>query len=174
MTGLKFLKFKWKLEKPWSVWYKRFNVSRPLIDGGVKGQLVLVTAIQGFLAFDGFVFFHISDAFDQKNNRVVIERQQGGGVAGTDAGGLATGISLALVNTLLGLGLAIVGLGFFGLCRNRVDSLTVQATVQVLDLLEYFRPTPAGIQGIDAQRPYRSSAVAGRLPKTSPGTPKAK
>ncbi len=99
---------------------------------------------------------------------------QGGGVAGTDAGGLATGISLALVNTLLGLGLAIVGLGFFGLCRNRVDSLTVQATVQVLDLLEYFRPTPAGIQGIDMQRPYRSSTSAGRLPKTSPGTPKAK
>jgi len=61
---------------------KRFNVSRPLIDGGVKGQLVLVAAIQGFLAFDGFVFFYISDAFDQKNNRVVIERQQGGGVAG--------------------------------------------------------------------------------------------
>ena len=66
---------------------------------------------------------------------------QGGGEAGTDAGGLATGISLALVNTLLGLGLAIVGLGFFGLCRNRVDSLTTQATVQVLDLLEYFRPS---------------------------------
>ena len=64
----------------------------------------------------------------------------GGGEAGTDAGGLATGISLALVNTLLGLALAIVGLGFFGLCRNRVDSLTTQATVQVLDLLEYFRP----------------------------------
>lgn len=72
---------------------------------------------------------------------------RGGGEAGTDAGGLATGISLALVNTLLGLALAIVGLGFFGLCRNRVDSLTTQATVQALDLLEYFRPA----SGSDAQ-----------------------
>lgn len=72
---------------------------------------------------------------------------QGGGAAGADAGGLATGIALALVNTLLGLGLAIVGLGFFGVCRNRVDSLTVQATVQVLDLLEYFRPVPEASTG---------------------------
>ncbi len=67
---------------------------------------------------------------------------RGGGMAGTDAGGLATGIALALVNTLLGLGLAIIGLGFFGVCRNRVHSLTVRATVQALDLLEYFRPVP--------------------------------
>ena len=95
---------------------------------------------------------------------------QGGGVAGTDAGGLATGISLALVNTLLGLGLATIGLGFFGLCRNRVDSLTVQATVQVLDLLEYFRPVPTGTQGVDMQRPHRPSAMAGKPAKTSPGT----
>jgi len=78
---------------------------------------------------------------------------QGGGVAGTDAGGLAIGISLALVNTLLGLGLAIVGLGFFGVCRNRVDSFTTQATVLVLDLLEYFRPAPAVPHGVEPSRP---------------------
>src|SRR5262249_22077864 len=66
---------------------------------------------------------------------------RGGGEAAADAGGLARGISLALVNTLLGLGVAIVGLLFFGVCRNRIESLTVQATVQVLDLLEYFRPS---------------------------------
>jgi hypothetical protein len=42
---------------------------------------------------------------------------------------------------MLGLALAIIGLGFFGVCRNRVDQLTVEATVQVLDLLEYFRPS---------------------------------
>lgn len=66
---------------------------------------------------------------------------RGGGEAAADAGGLARGISLALVNTLLGLGVAIVGLLFFGICRNRIESLTVQATVQVLDLLEYFRPS---------------------------------
>ena len=68
---------------------------------------------------------------------------QGGGEAGADAGGLASGISLALVNTLLGLILAIIGLGFFGWCRNRIDNLTIHATVQVLDLLEYFRPAAA-------------------------------
>jgi biopolymer transport protein ExbB len=99
---------------------------------------------------------------------------QGGGVAGTDAGGLAIGISLALVNTLLGLGLAIIGLGFFGVCRNRVDSLTVQATVQVLDLLEYFRPVPTASQAVDTQRPYRPSAMAGKpapLPTANPGSP---
>lgn len=63
----------------------------------------------------------------------------GGGESG--AGGLARGISLALVNTLLGLSLAVVGLGFFGVCRNRIDSMTVHATVEALDLLEYFRPS---------------------------------
>lgn len=92
---------------------------------------------------------------------------EGGGVAGTGAGGLATGISLALVNTLLGLALAIVGLGFFGLCRNRVDSLTVQATVQVLDLLEYFRPVPAVPQGMESPR----LATPGASPPPTPAMP---
>jgi len=67
----------------------------------------------------------------------------GGGEAASDAGALAEGISLALVNTLLGLILAVIGMGFFGWCRNRLDALSVQATVQVLDLLEYFRPRPS-------------------------------
>jgi biopolymer transport protein ExbB len=62
----------------------------------------------------------------------------GGGQAG--AGDLAGGISMALVNTAAGLALAILGIGFFGFCRNRIESLTVAATVEVLDLLEYFRP----------------------------------
>ncbi|HVP10495.1 MAG TPA: MotA/TolQ/ExbB proton channel family protein [Phycisphaerae bacterium] len=56
---------------------------------------------------------------------------------------LAGGISLALVNTFLGLLVAIVSLGFFGLCRNRVDAMTVAAHAAVLDLLEYFRPGAA-------------------------------
>lgn len=60
-----------------------------------------------------------------------------------NASRLSHGISLALVNTLLGLALAIVGMFFFGVCRNRVDSLTVEATYEVLDLLEYFRPAGA-------------------------------
>jgi biopolymer transport protein ExbB len=65
-----------------------------------------------------------------------------GAAGGAGGGGLAMGISKALVNTLAGLALAIVGIGFFGLCRNRIESLTVAATVDVLDLLEYFRPAP--------------------------------
>jgi biopolymer transport protein ExbB len=65
----------------------------------------------------------------------------GGGQAG--AGDLAGGISKALVNTLLGLALAIVAIGFFGVCRNRIESLTVAGTVDALDLLEYFRPAGA-------------------------------
>lgn len=66
-----------------------------------------------------------------------------GGQAG-GAGELARGISLALVNTLLGLMLAIVGLGFFGVCRNRIESFTTHAAVETLNLLEYFRPAPSG------------------------------
>ena len=84
---------------------------------------------------------------------------EGGGAAGADAGGLATGIALALVNTLLGLALAIVGLGFFGVCRNRVHSLTVRATVQVLDLLEYFRPVPTPASS-EASRPASVGTAA--------------
>jgi biopolymer transport protein ExbB len=97
---------------------------------------------------------------------------EAGGVAGTDAGGLAIGISLALVNTLLGLGLAIVGLGFFGLCRNRVDSLTVQATVQVLDLLEYFRPAPVAPPAAEPRAPPPGRPpTTGAVPPPSPAMP---
>lgn len=66
-----------------------------------------------------------------------------GASGGAGGGELAGGISKALVNTLLGLALAILGIGFFGLCRNRIESLTVGATVDTLDLLEYFRPSPS-------------------------------
>lgn len=56
---------------------------------------------------------------------------------------LAGGISLALVNTFLGLALAIVALGFFGVCRNRVDRWTGDARTAAMSILEYFRPGPA-------------------------------
>lgn len=62
---------------------------------------------------------------------------------------LAGGISLALVNTFLGLGVAIVALGFFGVCRNRVDSLTVAAHAAATDLIEYFRPASVGGPSIE-------------------------
>ncbi len=81
-----------------------------------------------------------------------------GGQAG--AGDLATGISKALVNTLLGLALGIVGLGFFGVCRNRIESLTVSATVEALDLLEYFRAAPGGARPAEQRGGAAAAEVA--------------
>jgi len=78
----------------------------------------------------------------------------GGGQGGSQ---LAGGISKALVNTLLGLSLAILGIGFYGLCRNRIEAQTVGATVDALDLLEYFRPAPTG--GRPTTAPPASSAA---------------
>lgn len=78
----------------------------------------------------------------------------GGGEAG--AGELAKGISLALANTLLGLSLAVVGIGSFGICRNRIDSYTVEATVESLDLLEYFRPAAAPGRSSESKKASRT------------------
>jgi len=76
---------------------------------------------------------------------------------------LAGGISLALVNTFLGLSVAIVSLGFFGICRNRVDTLTVAAHAAVLDVLEYFRPAPFAVPPPTAAMtpPIATGAVPG-------------
>ncbi len=57
---------------------------------------------------------------------------------------LAGGISLALVNTFLGLAVAIISLGFFGVCRSRVDAFTTVTHAAAVDLLEYFRPITVG------------------------------
>lgn len=98
-----------------------------------------------------------------------------------DAGGapnaskLSHGISLALVNTLLGLALAIVGMFFFGVCRNRVDSLTVEATYEVLDLLEFFRPANAGgASAAEAPRPAPPRPASTPAPASTvlPAAPK--
>lgn len=88
------------------------------------------------------------------------------GAAGGSGGQLATGISKALVNTLAGLALAIVGIGFYGVCRNRIDGMTVSATVQVLDLLEYFRPAPT------TSRPAPASAGSDSAASGSTATSK--
>ena len=77
---------------------------------------------------------------------------------------LAGGISLALVNTFLGLLVAIVALGFFGICRNRVDALTVTAHAAAMDLLEYFRP--ANISAPAAN--HESTKPEGQTPKAAP------
>lgn len=69
---------------------------------------------------------------------------------------LAGGIALALVNTLLGLALAVIALGFFGVFRNRVDALTVAASAAAMDLIEFFRPTASSA----ASPPSRMSRLA--------------
>jgi biopolymer transport protein ExbB len=65
---------------------------------------------------------------------------------------LAGGISLALVNTFLGLAVAIISLGFFGVCRSRVDAFTTSAHAAVVDLLEYFRPITVGAASVSLAR----------------------
>lgn len=102
----------------------------------------------------------------------------GGLGGGTDASALAKGISEALVNTALGLILAIVGLSAYGVCRNRIEGLTVGATVDVLNLLEYFRPaspvTPRGAapppRGSTKAPPPRPPGMAG-APAPTPAPP---
>jgi biopolymer transport protein ExbB len=101
---------------------------------------------------------------------IIAFKDLGGGGGAANAGELARGISLALVNTLLGLALAIVGLGFFGWCRNRVDSFTVAATVEVLDLLEYFRPLPIGTEPRGATAPASAPSLSA---PPAPGVPGA-
>lgn len=100
---------------------------------------------------------------------IIAFKNLGGAGGAANAGDLARGISLALVNTLLGLALAIVGIGFFGWCRNRVDALTVQATVDALDLLEYFRPAPAG--AVAAAAPAAPAAATRTAPLPSATAP---
>ncbi len=52
---------------------------------------------------------------------------------------LASDIGVALVTTLLGLGVAIPALAVYGLMRNRIDSLSSEAVVAVQELLSGFR-----------------------------------
>jgi len=61
-----------------------------------------------------------------------------GGTA--DPADLADSIGIALVTTLLGLGVAIRSLAVYAMMRNRVDSLTSEAMVAAQDLISRFRP----------------------------------
>ncbi len=92
----------------------------------------------------------------------------GGGEASGGAGDLARGISLALVNTMLGLILAVIGLGFFGVCRNRIDALTTRSLVEVLNLLEYFRPAPGATRPAEL-RPAEVRSAEPRTFEARPG-----
>lgn len=72
---------------------------------------------------------------------------------------LAGGISLALVNTFLGLSLAVLALGMFGVCRNRVEAMCDEVSTTVHELLEHVRPA-AGGEIPAAPRPPRVEPAA--------------
>lgn len=88
------------------------------------------------------------------------------------ADNLAGGISTALVSTFLGLIVAIMAMFFFGICRNRVDSLTVAAHAAAVDILEYFRPAQF-LPGQPGSAPMiGNSTPAPSSPLTAPPLPK--
>ena len=57
---------------------------------------------------------------------------------------LANGVGIALVTTLLGLGVAIPALAAYAIMRNRIDALTSEAMVACQDLISTFRPGKDG------------------------------
>ncbi|KKN66457.1 hypothetical protein LCGC14_0471140, partial [marine sediment metagenome] len=57
-----------------------------------------------------------------------------------DATSIAGPIGIALVTTLLGLGVAIPALTFFAILRNRIDAITSEAMVICQELISTFRP----------------------------------
>jgi len=68
----------------------------------------------------------------------IVETQQ------VDATAIAGPIGIALVTTLLGLGVAIPSLTFFAILRNRIDSTTSEAMVICQELISTFRPAGRG------------------------------
>lgn len=55
---------------------------------------------------------------------------------------LAESIGIALVTTLLGLGIAIPALAIYAVMRNRIDALSSEAMVSAQTLIATFRPSP--------------------------------
>jgi biopolymer transport protein ExbB len=55
---------------------------------------------------------------------------------------LANSIGIALVTTLLGLGVAIPALSVFSIMRNRIDALSSEAMMISEELISTFRPAP--------------------------------
>jgi biopolymer transport protein ExbB len=81
---------------------------------------------------------------------------------------LALGISEALINTMLGLMLAVPCLAAFGILRTMVDRLTVQGALESEELLLLIKPVEA--------RPAAAVARAGAVPQPAaivrkPGLP---
>ena len=55
---------------------------------------------------------------------------------------LAYSIGIALVTTLIGLGIAIPSLAVFAIMRNRIDALSTEAVMSAQELIAPFRPAP--------------------------------
>ncbi|MGE3182106.1 MAG: MotA/TolQ/ExbB proton channel family protein [Phycisphaerae bacterium] len=90
------------------------------------------------------------------------------GGSGSSADELGNGISKALVNTALGLVLAIIGLAFYGVCRNRIGTLTDASTVETLNLLEYFRPSAHVSRAMPPARASAKAAPPRPVPSPAP------
>lgn len=58
-----------------------------------------------------------------------------------DPSALAGDIGIALVTTLLGLGVSIPALSVYAIMRNRIDALTSEAVLTAQELISTFRPT---------------------------------
>ncbi|MBN1941847.1 MAG: MotA/TolQ/ExbB proton channel family protein [Phycisphaerae bacterium] len=58
-----------------------------------------------------------------------------------DPKALAGDIGVALVTTLLGLGVSIPALSIYAIMRNRIDALTSEAILAAQELISTFRPT---------------------------------
>lgn len=66
---------------------------------------------------------------------------------------LAGGIGTALTTTFWGLVVAIPALAGYAIIRNRIDELTMEATLRAEEMLNLFRPKSASQSGATASKP---------------------
>ena len=81
---------------------------------------------------------------------------QAGGIP--DPANLAGDIGVALVTTLLGLGVAIPALAVYAIMRNRIDMLSSEAMITAQELITNLRPAPATSTAAAAQGQAESGA----------------
>jgi biopolymer transport protein ExbB len=81
---------------------------------------------------------------------------------------LALGISEALVNTMLGLLLAVPCLAAFGVLRTIVDRLTVQGAMEAEEMLLLIKPVEARPAAIVRAGAVPQPAVVRKAPTPSP------
>ena len=67
---------------------------------------------------------------------------------------LAGGIGTALTTTFWGLVVAIPALAGYAIIRNRIDELTMEATLRAEEMLNLFRPKSASQSGATAPKPH--------------------